>query len=54
MEACALHDYLCADLTSQALRKSAGSIELFKEEFRAAQRLRSTEGIFIPEVCSQG
>lgn len=34
----------------QALRKSAAGVELFKEEFRATQRLRSTEGIFIPEV----
>ncbi|KAF5834888.1 hypothetical protein DUNSADRAFT_8192 [Dunaliella salina] len=32
------------------LRQNARSIELFKEEFRAAQRLRSTEDIFIPEV----
>lgn len=34
----------------QGLRASAAGVQLFKEEFRAAQRLRSTEGIFIPEV----
>lgn len=45
-----LHTWLCCPWVPQALRKSMGSVELFKEEFRAAQRLRSTEGIFIPEV----
>lgn len=34
----------------QALRNSPASVGLFKEEFRAAQRLRSSESVFIPEV----
>lgn len=34
----------------QGLRHTASGMALFKEEFRAAQRLRSTEDIFIPEV----
>ncbi|KAG2427037.1 hypothetical protein HYH02_014682 [Chlamydomonas schloesseri] len=33
-----------------ALRNSPASVGLFKEEFRAAQRLRSSESVFIPEV----
>ncbi|GFR40055.1 hypothetical protein Agub_g593 [Astrephomene gubernaculifera] len=33
-----------------ALRQSPGSVGLFKDEFRAAQRLRSSESVFIPEV----
>ncbi|PNH05107.1 Dynein heavy chain 7, axonemal [Tetrabaena socialis] len=33
-----------------ALRQSSASVGLFKEEFRAAQRLRSSESVFIPEV----
>ncbi|GAX82307.1 hypothetical protein CEUSTIGMA_g9736.t1 [Chlamydomonas eustigma] len=33
-----------------AVRGSAASMNLFKEEFRAAQRLRSTEVVFISEV----
>ncbi|KAG2500939.1 hypothetical protein HYH03_000764 [Edaphochlamys debaryana] len=33
-----------------ALKQTPGSISLFKEEFRAAQRLRSSESVFIPEV----
>ncbi len=40
----------CVCVRAQSLRTSAAGLELFKEEFRAAQRLRSTEGIFIPEV----
>lgn len=36
----------------QAVRGSASATTLFKEEFRAAQRLRSTEGVFIPEVSN--
>ncbi|KAL6762185.1 hypothetical protein V8C86DRAFT_2522077 [Haematococcus lacustris] len=39
-----------AGILPLGLRKNAGAVELFKQEFRAAQRLRSTEGIFIPEV----
>ncbi|KAG1680004.1 hypothetical protein FOA52_007068 [Chlamydomonas sp. UWO 241] len=36
-----------------AMRGSRAATSLFKEEFRAAQRLRSTEGVFIPEVVRQ-
>ncbi|GIL46228.1 hypothetical protein Vafri_3260 [Volvox africanus] len=33
-----------------ALRQNPASVGLFKDEFRAAQRLRSSESVFIPEV----
>jgi hypothetical protein len=39
-------------LDQQAVRGSTASINLFKEEFRAAQRLRSTEVVFISEVSN--
>lgn len=38
------------EILPQDIRQSAAATSLFKEEFRAAQRLRSTEGVFIPEV----
>lgn len=40
----------CGQRPLQALRDSPAGISLFKEEFRAAQRLRGAEGVFIPEV----
>jgi hypothetical protein len=45
-----LHTLPIQPYVAQAMRKSAAALALFKDEFRAAQRLRSTEGIYIPEV----
>eukprot|EP00798_Chlamydomonas_sp_ICE-L_P021155 gene21155-28044_t len=38
------------EIVPLALRKNSASVGLFKDEFRAAQRMRNTGGIFIPEV----
>lgn len=38
----------------QGLRNNAAGVGLFKEEFRAAQRLRGAEGVFLQEVRGGG
>ncbi|KXZ43278.1 hypothetical protein GPECTOR_96g744 [Gonium pectorale] len=35
-----------------AVRQNPAAVGLFKEEFRAAQRLRSSESVFIPEAAT--